>query len=565
MKGFTAFLLCLLLAGLFLLSPSEAARAGGPPLIRWAYWVAYDPASTASLQANINELDYVSPEYFNMYGNGEVQGADVPAISSLVRSAGAKLVPLVHNGAKQEEFSPVLNDPAVRQKAIANLVNLTTQNNYDGIHIDFENIYDADRAGLSQFMVELDTAMNARGKLTTIAVPAKTEDKTTGWAGPYDYAAIGQSADLVVIMAYAYRTANATVPGSTAPVMWVEKVAQYAASRIPPNKLLLGVGLWGYDWDTTKGGRAAARNYSSTAELQAKYSGTFGYNDTDQSAWMRYTQDGSERVVWYEDGRAVAAKASLIPKHDLAGYAVWRLGHEGKDVWTALTTFSRDVGQLDWDIPNGHFFTQANGSPAGARRKGFAITNEGGVRFWDEFQRLGGVESLGYPVSRRFRWKDFTVQVMQKGVLQWRPEASQAYFANVLDELSLAKKDPWLFSNRSTPGPLGSDFDSKKSWDQVVADRLALLDAQPALKARYNAAPAPLIQFGLPTSKVQDMGTHFVVRLQRAVLQLWKTDVPWAAAGSVTVANGGDLGKEAGLFPPEALAPEVPAVSVLPR
>lgn len=34
--------------------------------------------------------------------------------------------------------------------------------------------------------------------------------------------------------------------------------------------------------------------------------------------------------------------------------------------------------------------------------------------------------------------------------------------------------------------------------------------------------------------------------------------MPWAAAGTVTVANGGDLGKEAGLFPREALVPEQP-------
>ena len=36
---------------------------------------------------------------------------------------------------------------------------------------------------------------------------------------------------------------------------------------------------------------------------------------------------------------------------------------------------------------------------------------------------------------------------------------------------------------------------------------------------------------------------------QRATLQYWKEDVPWAAKGSVSVANGGDLAKEAGLFP----------------
>ena len=50
--------------------------------------------------------------------------------------------------------------------------------------------------------------------------------------------------------------------------------------------------------------------------------------------------------------------------------------------------------------------------------------------------------------------------------------------------------------------------------------------------------------------------------MQRAVLQLWLDDFPWARAGTVTVANGGDLAKQLGLFPQAALAPH--AGNVIP-
>ncbi|MBV9173314.1 MAG: hypothetical protein JOZ81_24885, partial [Chloroflexi bacterium] len=43
---------------------------------------------------------------------------------------------------------------------------------------------------------------------------------------------------------------------------------------------------------------------------------------------------------------------------------------------------------------------------------------------------------------------------------------------------------------------------------------------------------------------------------QRATLQYWKQQMPWADKGSVTVANGGDLAKEAGVFPWLAVTPE---------
>src|SRR5687767_15994915 len=55
----------------------------------------------------------------------------------------------------------------------------------------------------------------------------------------------------------------------------------------------------------------------------------------------------------------------------------------------------------DYDVVNGHFFTQAGGRNGD---QGFSVTDDGGVPFWSEFRRLGGIETLGYPVSRRFMW-----------------------------------------------------------------------------------------------------------------------------------------------------------------
>ena len=64
-----------------------------------------------------------------------------------------------------------------------------------------------------------------------------------------------------------------------------------------------------------------------------------------------------------------------------------------------------------------------------------------------------------------------------------------------------------------------------------------------------------LAVIGLMLLFVADYGSVVSVRLQRATLQLWKSDTPWASAGSVVVGNGGDLAKEAGLWPVDAMTP----------
>jgi cellulase (glycosyl hydrolase family 5) len=200
----------------------------------------------------------------------------------------------------------------------------------------------------------------------------------------------------------------------------------------------------------------------------------------------------------------------------------------------------------EYDIPNGHFFTQTNGGRDGS---GFSVTDEDGIPMWSGFKALGGVDVLGYPVTRRFEMDGFTVQAFQKSVLQWRPDEKTFAFLNTFDVLHDRGKDDWLAIYRQTPPPLDNAADTGQSWDRIVARHLALLDKVPqTLKAAFLADPDWLDHRGLPES-TQETQSSVVVRAQRAALQYWKQDVPWAAKGSVTVANGGDLAKEAGLFP----------------
>jgi N-acetylmuramoyl-L-alanine amidase len=218
--------------------------------------------------------------------------------------------------------------------------------------------------------------------------------------------------------------------------------------------------------------------------------------------------------------------------------------------WPASTVAA---APLDWVVPAGHFYSQTAGDGFG-----FVVSDADGVPFRTELNRRGGPSQLGYPISHRFVWKGTTVQAFQKVVLQWLPSENRVAFIHVFDDLSKAGRDDWLRSVRSTPGQAWLDGEEKLPWEAIVKGRVAFLDANPAIKTRYMSVRDPMTMFGLPASRVEDMGNHYAVRLQRAVIQLWKVDVPWAKAGQTTVANGGDIAKEAGLFPNEALSPATP-------
>jgi hypothetical protein len=218
----------------------------------------------------------------------------------------------------------------------------------------------------------------------------------------------------------------------------------------------------------------------------------------------------------------------------------------------------------DMDVANGHFFQQTNGF-SGAGTLGYAVVDDDAAQLWTEFQRYGGVQVVGYPVTGRFEYHGFVTQAFQKLALQWRPELGQAVPVNVLDELNQRGADAWLDRERQVPPAEDTSADVGLEFGDVVSRHVALLDGYPELADYYANAPDAVERYGLPLA-VKDYGAFVAVRLQRAALQLWKVDTSFAHAGDVVTANGSDLAKEVGLWPPEATAvSQAPAAGPAPE
>jgi len=218
------------------------------------------------------------------------------------------------------------------------------------------------------------------------------------------------------------------------------------------------------------------------------------------------------------------------------------------------------AAEPDFAVQNGWFFSQAGGGGG----RGYSVTDDGGVAFWRDFQRLGGTRTLGYPASWRFVGQDgFIYQATQAALLQWRPDEERAVLANSFDTLSDAQRDDWLRTARAIPPAVGDDG-SRGDAARSAAIRLAWLEDE-GIRVYYYANPNPaafadwprqraIELYGLPTSRPQRLGPFVVQRFQRVALQHWVEDVPgMPPAGSVVRVLGGDLLKEAGLLPTHAV------------
>src|SRR5581483_11877955 len=160
---------------------------------------------------------------FHLDANGNIYGDDSPQVTQWAKAHGIKVIPIVDNG----EFDPdvaraIVSDGSVQTQTLDSLRWLINQYGYDGINIDWENLYNRDRDLFSAFMSNVYARVHKEmGKQVTIALPSKTEEVYDGIAGPFDYAALAPNFDLAVLMTYDDHYAGGDA-GPVAPIDWVE-------------------------------------------------------------------------------------------------------------------------------------------------------------------------------------------------------------------------------------------------------------------------------------------------------------------------------------------------------
>lgn len=357
---------------------------------------------------------------------------------------------MIKNVPQYDDFHQLISNPDTRTAIVKSIRDLVIQCGYDGIHIDFEGINGADRPFITVFMSELAAELHSVGKAVTMALPAKTTDKTTGWAGAFDYAALAAFNDLVVVMAYDFHYSGSATPGAISPIDWVDNVAAFSASQIGPGKVLLGVPFYGYDWNLKTGPPAAARTYAKVMSLAAQYSGQFGYDGDDQAAWLKYVKDGDPHEVWYETATSLDAKLSVMNTRGLAGFGAWRLGDEDPGVWTIISALSTPTTSIPAfaSTDDRIYFPETRHS----------ITF-GFLNYW---RTHGGLSQFGYPRTEEFQeinpadGKTYTVQYFERARFEYHPEHAGTPYEV---ELGLLGRQLTEVRSFATASPFASSMD----------------------------------------------------------------------------------------------------------
>jgi spore germination protein len=241
----------------------------------------------------------------------------------------------------------VLANPAVRDRTIDALLAYLTGSGFVGVNVDFENMAPTDRPLYNDFIRRLTDRLHAAGYLSTLAAAPKPADlPDQPWVGAFDYAALGAIVDWVNIMTYEWGWIGGP-PMSIAPADQVRATLAYAAAQIPPQKILQGVPLYGYDWTlpftpptppaTLPANPAVHRTYQETLQIAVARGANIDYDSAAAAPVLRYTdQSGAAHELWFEDARTLVALFGINQEYGLLGISFWHILEDWPSAWTVV-------------------------------------------------------------------------------------------------------------------------------------------------------------------------------------------------------------------------------------
>jgi cellulose synthase/poly-beta-1,6-N-acetylglucosamine synthase-like glycosyltransferase/peptidoglycan/xylan/chitin deacetylase (PgdA/CDA1 family)/spore germination protein YaaH len=322
--------------------PAAASLARGTvpsaqPLT-FGYYVNWDPGSLSSLEANLDALDVLVPEWLHVAGPDGAVTEDEPARQKQVRDylqahhAGLRVMPLVNNYDDSSQrwdgqnLARVLEYPAGRDRIVRQLLDYLRKSASAGLTIDFQELPPESGASFHAFLAELAAPLRAAGMRLAVTAPAESPT--------CDYRELSRLADFVVLAVYDQHWPGSSA-GSLAGVDWVSDVLHLRLQDVPPEKTVIGLGSYAYDW--REGDEAVSRTFDE-AMLTARDRRAESFMDGASLNPTFLYRDGERREhrVWFLDAATafnqVAAARPLHPR----GFALWRLGTEDVSVWRVL-------------------------------------------------------------------------------------------------------------------------------------------------------------------------------------------------------------------------------------
>lgn len=275
-----------------------------------------------------------------------------------VKENNLKLSLLVHNS-NEASISALLKNPEKHaQNLIGDIAPIMQKYGFVDLNLDIESFNQASESAQKQYTafvreVKSEMIKNSLGTLTVEITPISlVKPRLT------NVEEIGKIADNLVLMAYDFHYIYSYLSGPVAPIGGVGNVREYDVETalketlkvVSPEKIILGIPLYGYEWETIDdkpgaptipGGGATASNRRITELLASCDNCIKAFDENSKQACVIFPEGDYYHQIYYEDETSIKEKLKLAEEHKIGGVALWALGYEGENLLNPLKTYKK--------------------------------------------------------------------------------------------------------------------------------------------------------------------------------------------------------------------------------
>lgn len=346
---FARFVLIITVALLFVQSVNAAELMHSAWIPRWS------PLSgEVSVKRNSELFEEISPMWYKVNPDGSLyyyETSNAGSLKRLLKKNKIKLIPTVAMF-DYKVINEVFSTQENFERHLNSIISEVEKYDYDGIDLDYESILESDKEKFFEFLMLLAAKLDKMDKSLSVTVLAKWGDDVV-YSFPQtrnvqDWSRIGKYADQVRIMAYDYTYTGSVHPGPIGPLSWHGQILEYAITKLPKDKIVMGIPLYAYQWrreatDDFFSKEIAdiirERNFSTAAgfvhtgvlRLMSENEGVL--EEYEGEKFFRYQSssvDGKREdvVLVFADTNSVGLRQQLAKEYGIRGVTYWSLGGE---------------------------------------------------------------------------------------------------------------------------------------------------------------------------------------------------------------------------------------------
>lgn len=371
----------ILISGAFLLGPSQVSDKleipkkilhldNSPQVIGFLpYWLL--PKAQTDYSKYLSTLAYFS---LTIDIDGKIRKLTNPQEEDpgWTTLKGSKLQPYLDNAKKnnqtlsllvfnadEEEIGQLIESPEIHaQNLVSDITPVMKEYGFKDLNLDIESFKVASgaaRVNMTRFISEVKKGVD-KNKLGTLSI----DISPTAFIKKYliDPKEVEKSVDYMVIMAYDYHYIGSSVTGPVAPLFGATESAEFdtdigikeALKIVPAKKVILGIPLYGYEWESLKEFPKAATIPSSglTASNQrvfdllkdcATCSAKLDPQAEENYIIYKNLETNSYHHLFFLDEKNLAKRLNYAKQLGLGGVAFWAMGYENQGILDQILNY----------------------------------------------------------------------------------------------------------------------------------------------------------------------------------------------------------------------------------